>query len=502
MKLKLAWAGNRAPSMFLLPNSVAGLQGKGRNLGSFQPGLGMQEAATRSYFKLLTEGEANSKDGSGYRIPIGSDKDAPDEMTLRNMERVLEAEYVPFYFHDVRTNEVIGFHAFLTSLTDDFSPSYETSEGFGRVEPVKIYKNTTRKIGIGFYVAATSQADFNDMWIKINKLTTLVYPQYTEGRRLTDGADGNYSFTQPFSQMIGASPLIRIRLGNLFASNYSRFNLARLFGATLKGTKFDGTEMDLDGSNYMYLKSRIDSALANGDNTLKWFVLPGTSADLTDTSGMTLTIGFGGNSKSSAPRWNAGSEAMYMPVDVKIDNDNPNLAHVTVRAPDEPFLIEQGITDTKRQSTIINETWRRYGDEGNPLENVIGSTYSVPIECIRPTKKSFAKLFPETFDDSAADIQKLMEFLDPEKNAVVKSFKSAGGKGLAGFIDSLNFDWYDKVLWDTDVGNKAPMMCKVTLSFSPIHDISPGLDSQGYNRAPVYPVGFYAINDDDNKGSK
>jgi hypothetical protein len=95
-----------------------------------------------------------------------------------------------------------------------------------------------------------------------------------------------------------------------------------------------------------------------------------------------------------------------------------------------------------------------------------------------------------------------MEFLDPEKNAVVKSFKSAGGKGLAGFIDSLNFDWYDKVLWDTDVGNKAPMMCKVTLSFSPIHDISPGLDSQGYNRAPVYPVGFYAINDDDNKGSK
>jgi hypothetical protein len=115
MKLKLAWAGNRAPSMFLLPNSIAGLQGKGRNLGSFQPGLGMQETATRSYFKMITEGEANSKDGSGYRIPIGSDKDAPDDITLRNMERMLEAEYVPFYFHDVRTNEVIAFPHLLTS---------------------------------------------------------------------------------------------------------------------------------------------------------------------------------------------------------------------------------------------------------------------------------------------------------------------------------------------------------------------------------------------------
>ena len=29
----------------------------------------------------------------------------------------------------------------------------------------------------------------------------------------------------------------------------------------------------------------------------------------------------------------------------------------------------------------------------------------------------------------------------------------------------------------------------MTIAFSPIHDIAPGIDSDGMNRAPIYPVG-------------
>ncbi len=43
--------------------------------------------------------------------------------------------------------------------------------------------------------------------------------------------------------------------------------------------------------------------------------------------------------------------------------------------------------------------------------------------------------------------------------------------------------------WEMDWNSRAPMACKVQISFSPIHDISPGLDSNGFNRAPVYNVG-------------
>jgi hypothetical protein len=93
----------------------------------------------------------------------------------------------------------------------------------------------------------------------------------------------------------------------------------------------------------------------------------------------------------------------------------------------------------------------------------------------------------------------VMEFMsdDPSApgkgNLIAKSFRTVGGKGLAGFIESMNFDWMDKVTWETDeIGKKAPKMCKITISFAPIHDITPGLDHKGTNRAPIYPVGPFA----------
>jgi hypothetical protein len=83
------------------------------------------------------------------------------------------------------------------------------------------------------------------------------------------------------------------------------------------------------------------------------------------------------------------------------------------------------------------------------------------------------------------------KFMSPENNSIVRSFESTIGRGLAGFIESMSFDWYDRTVWNLDKNQKAPMMCKVNVSFSPVHDISPGLDSFGHNRAAIYPIGNY-----------
>jgi hypothetical protein len=96
-------------------------------------------------------------------------------------------------------------------------------------------------------------------------------------------------------------------------------------------------------------------------------------------------------------------------------------------------------------------------------------------------------------DSTASAISK---FLDSSQNAIVRSFESVKGKGLAGKLDNLSFDWYDRVLWETKKGSVAPKICKVTISFSPIHDISPGIDHMGYNRAPVYSVGKASNSDE------
>ena len=36
--------------------------------------------------------------------------------SVREIEDKLECEYMPFYFHDIRTNEILPFHAFLESI--------------------------------------------------------------------------------------------------------------------------------------------------------------------------------------------------------------------------------------------------------------------------------------------------------------------------------------------------------------------------------------------------
>jgi hypothetical protein len=60
-------------------------------------------------------------------------------------------------------------------------------------------------------------------------------------------------------------------------------------------------------------------------------------------------------------------------------------------------------------------------------------------------------------------------------------------------IDSLDMDWMiGQAPWEIQQDRRAPKMCKVTVQFSPIHDITPGLDNRGSNRAPIFPVGRLA----------
>ena len=150
---------------------------------------------------------------------------------VKIIEDSLESDYMPFYFHDLRTNEIMSFHAFLENASEDFSVEYTSQEGYGRMDKVQIYKGTTRNITVDFKMIATNADSHDDMWYKINRLAMMIYPQWTQGRKLDVG---NLKFIQPFSQIPGATPVIRLRLGDLYKSNYSKMAVARLFGATTR----------------------------------------------------------------------------------------------------------------------------------------------------------------------------------------------------------------------------------------------------------------------------
>ena len=463
VSLQLSWSSRMSGAHFLMPNAI-------NNYISNAPAL-------NSDIPNLQKKNITSWKNAETRIS-GTDR--------ADLESKLSSKYVPFYLHDVRTNEIVSFHAFLASLSDDYTANYDSVDAIGRVETIKIYKSTNRKIGFSFFIVATSPDDFDDVWLKINKLTTLVYPQFSQGRKISVSKDGTENnFTMPFSQTIQASPLVRVRIGDLLTSNYTDFNMSRLFGADSPEFKIEGVTV----SDISVDKQQQDAAIAATSNQSK----PGAAKFETD---YTYEPADKSNLKDfkDAPNtgWPSGlvlvykktaegsDKAIFAIEAVKVsDAENYGLNEAACKAaPDTYQKFIQSNQSITLNKSLVKETEVTKDKIKKKTEEIAAAAKQQANEDEKKRK-----------DDYAKKEEKIKNFLTD--NAITKSFKSSGGQGLAGFIDSMSFDWYDGVTWTTDEGEgrKAPKMCKVTVSFTPIHDITPGLDHNGFNRAPIYNIG-------------
>lgn len=453
---KLAWGASRSRAMYLLPATLSS---------------NLIVDSKISDFGINSEGDYGLS-----KTLIGSSR-IPKEF-VDSIERELDAEYVPFYFHDLRTNEIVSFHSFLTSLTDSYAAAYDSVEGFGRVEPARIYRSTTRKFGFSFYIVATNEEDFSEMYRKINKLTTLIYPQYTQGKEIY--VDKDNKFTQPFSQLIGASPLIRVRLGDIARSNYTKFALARLFGLgnnlTLNGKDFSGKDANVEKSQLVIKEldmnvDKMKNALLGIEGSVFIF-----SRDLELPR------------VESMPKEQASTLRKLLTLTLKTKGSDPSSRKFTFKVI-KPTDISQEYYD------IVTQGGRLVKDAEEYVKSV-GDVSNVPADSLNAnTRPNIDRYLKTNGLNSSLTSQEIADFFSNNSNSLVKYFESAGGKGLAGHVENLEFKWMESSTfptWNVDVGATAPNMCQVNMSFAPVHDISPGLDHLGYNRAPIYPVGNFS----------
>ena len=259
-----------------------------------------------------------------------------------------------------------------------------------------------------------------------------------------------------------------IRLGDLFRSNYSKFALARLFGAG-RGTKSetDTNNLNINGQSFMTQDAK------------KFDIEYNKILSKINAQGNTY---FNKDTVYTVDKYYTSNLIDFNDVNdynaFKLQIDNIGTDHLPIKRVGEVWKL----TDTR----IDTHAW------GNPKLKDFITNWKDKVKLL---------LYPEYIHVSPYEayigaktttgggpFDKFHDFMDEKNNSIVHSFKTAGGRGLAGVIESMNFDWYYGV-WETDLGKKAPKMCKVNISFSPIHDITPGLDVNGYNRAPIYPVG-------------
>ncbi|MAE82928.1 MAG: hypothetical protein CMB80_09350 [Flammeovirgaceae bacterium] len=539
---ELVWSSNSALSLYLLPMELQRslMLAQGHNL----PGHGLRGAyvAQSMQKKLLAVSSINPTNQTrpAYMSHENQKGGIIDPAFVSRMEAHLEAEFCPFYFHDLRTNEIITFHAFITSLTESFAPSWSAKEAYGRMDDVMILQKTTRSLTLSFVVAATNETDMSGMWFKINKLVSMIYPQWSAGKLMKSG---ERKFRMPFSQIPTASPVVRMRIGDVVSSNYSRFGLARLFG--LGDPQFESSFKKAAGAPQdtaadAEKKGEVAADAGTEATEAQTKLLSETGGVLAkgiplvikaDIANIAITAEKGGAGSSTdmfsptptdtplyLDKIPAGTKVVVEKGDIEIKHkqanpapnatppDSPATPNADPAAPAPGGTGEPAVDIPPGGYTylvIVNSP--EFTAEGNLPVGETGVQYQVTLV---PGKHVFAlgefsaegdadaivaEEFPEVASAEEIGVKDFLAGGEVEatlQNPIVRSFEATRGSGLAGVITSLNFTYSDSP-WESNMHNKAPIWTTVDLGFTVIHDITPGLAPDGSLRAPTHPVGDF-----------
>jgi hypothetical protein len=141
------------------------------------------------------------------RITKGS-----DDHTIRFPSKKLDSKVedetygMPFYFKDLRDNTFLVFRGFVTGLTENLSPTWNSENYLGRSEPVYVYERAERDIAFTLKLFALSKFQLSTIYRKLNKLSSLCYPEYKQDSNLD-----NKVRMKP--------PLTDFRLGELYGKS-------------------------------------------------------------------------------------------------------------------------------------------------------------------------------------------------------------------------------------------------------------------------------------------
>ena len=145
-------------------------------------------------------------------------------------------------FMHVPSEEYVHFKAFINSFNETFSSDWDTQSVYGRTDPIRMFKQTSRRITLSLIVPASSQAEGFENLSRVQKLTSYLYPTY-------ESVDNALTISQ--------SPLIRMRVMNMVTNT--------------SGEPSDGTFEKMQG--------RMDVLNRRGESTGKTQVIPRKNLD-------------------------------------------------------------------------------------------------------------------------------------------------------------------------------------------------------------------------------
>ena len=93
-------------------------------------------------------------------------------------------DLVKFQFKDMVNKKFIVFRATVSGLQDTISPEWASEKYIGRADSVHVYKGAERALSFSFIIAPTTKQELFTLWEKLNYLTGLTYPKYTDDNKM------------------------------------------------------------------------------------------------------------------------------------------------------------------------------------------------------------------------------------------------------------------------------------------------------------------------------
>lgn len=149
------------------------------------------------------------------------------------------------------------FPAYITNFTDEFTSNYESTNVYGRMDPIYVYQDTQRVINLSFNCPARSENDSSYYIDALSALARSMYPNYANtgtGRLATSIISSPPMFGIQFGNLIG-DPLRGPLLGVIPSFTFAPLLEEGMFIQKTEGRTLNGS------ANVIYLPKNIEVSL-------------------------------------------------------------------------------------------------------------------------------------------------------------------------------------------------------------------------------------------------
>ena len=169
------------------------------------------------------------------------DPNAEDRPYIKASDAYANHKKMYISFLHMPSQTAVFFKAFITTFTETYNSDWASETVYGRADPIYLFKNTQRKITLGFKVPAESESEAFQNLGRVQDLLQFLYPNYTDVNA---------------AQTISQSPMVRLKVMNLLQ------NTTAYGGAvdTLSGMRFEEATGYLDYEYYVKNKYPMNAS--------------------------------------------------------------------------------------------------------------------------------------------------------------------------------------------------------------------------------------------------